>query len=76
MRYDPPFSVVRFTESRQLPFTVVIDSTGSVAQGFGRIEATPTSLLIDKHGHIVKRYVGKPDFADLQRNIDRLLRKT
>ena len=73
MSYDPPFSVMRFTESRRLPFTVVIDNTGSVAQGFGGVAATPLSLLIDKQGNIVKRYVGEPDFAELRERVEKLL---
>jgi peroxiredoxin len=73
MSYDPPASVVYFTESRQLPFTVVIDNTGAVARSFGDVKLTPTSLLINKRGEIVKRYVGEPDFAALHRLVEALL---
>ena len=73
MSYDPPASVVNFTESRRLPFTVVIDNTGSVARSFGDVKLTLTTVLINKHGEIVKRYVGEPDFAALNQLIDRLL---
>ncbi|MGY4827431.1 peroxiredoxin family protein [Sphaerotilaceae bacterium SBD11-9] len=73
MSYDPPVSVVRFTESRRLPFTVVIDNTGAVARSFGGVVATPTSVLINKRGQIVKRYVGEPDFADLHQLVEELL---
>jgi peroxiredoxin len=73
MSYDPPALVARFTESRRLPFGVAIDNTGEVARGFGDVQLTPTSFLIDKHGKIVKRYVGAPDFAALSRLIEQLL---
>ena len=73
MSYDPPALVVRFTESRRLPFGVAIDNSGEVARGFGDVQLTPTSFLIDKHGKIVKRYVGAPDFAALNRLIEQLL---
>jgi peroxiredoxin len=73
MSYDPPISVMRFAQSRQLPFDVAIDNTGEIARRFGRIEATPTSVLIDKKGQVVMRIVGKPDFASLRRLIDRLV---
>jgi peroxiredoxin len=73
MSYDAPASVVRFAQSRQLPFGVVIDNTGAVARSFGDVELTPTTVLIDKHGQIVKRYVGRPDFAALGSLVEALL---
>jgi peroxiredoxin len=76
MSYDPPVSVVNFTESRRLPFTVVIDNTGSIAHSFGDVALTPTSVLIDKRGEIVKRYVGEPDFVQLHTLIEELLAAT
>jgi len=73
MRHDPPAYVVRFAESRRLPFGVAIDNTGEIASSFGDVQFTPTTFLIDKRGNIVKRFVGTPDFAALQGLIDRLL---
>lgn len=73
MRYDPPALVVNFTESHQLPFTVVIDNTGSVAKSFGDVSLTPTSVLINKRGEIVKRYLGEPDFTALHKLVEELL---
>jgi len=73
MSYDPPAFVSRFAETRQLPFGVVIDNTGTIAQTLGPVAATPTTLLINKHGEIVKRYVGEPDFAALHSLIEKLL---
>jgi peroxiredoxin len=73
MSYDPPAYVARFAESRRLPFGVAIDNTGEIARRFGDIQLTPTTFLIDKHGKIVKRFVGAPDFAALHQLIDRLL---
>ena len=76
MRYDPPAYVVDFARTRQLPFTVVIDNTGRVAREFGDVKLTPTSLLINRKGEIVKRYVGEPDFAELHQHVERLLAET
>ena len=73
MSYDPPAYVANFVETRKLPFPVAIDSTGAVARSFGDVKLTPTSVLINKRGEIVKRYVGEPDFAALHQLIEKLL---
>ncbi|MFY3383280.1 TlpA disulfide reductase family protein [Paracidovorax sp. MALMAid1276] len=73
MSYDPPTYVVNFAQTRKLPFAVAIDNTGVVAQAWGDVKLTPTTFLVNKRGEIVKRFVGKPDFAELHRLIDQLL---
>ncbi|HEY0202129.1 MAG TPA: TlpA disulfide reductase family protein [Burkholderiaceae bacterium] len=73
MSYDPPSYVVNYVQTRKLPFNVAIDNTGSVAQAWGQVQLTPTSYVVDKHGNIVKRYVGEPDFAELHQLIEKLL---
>jgi len=73
MSYDPPAYVANFAERRQLPFSVAIDNTGVIARAFGDIRLTPTTFLIDKRGAIVKRYVGAPDFAALNKLVEELL---
>lgn len=73
VRHDPPASVARYAESRQLPFGVAIDNTGAIAQAFGEVEATPTTFLIDKRGRIDRRIVGLPDFENLGRRIGSLM---
>lgn len=76
MSYDPPAYVVNFVESRKLPFRVALDLDGGIARSFGDVQLTPTSVLIDKHGRVVKRYVGEPDFAELHALVDKLLAET
>ncbi len=76
MSYDPPAYVIKFAETRKLPFSVAIDNTGQVARNFGDIKLTPTSVLINKRGEIVKRYVGEPDFAALHELVEELLAET
>ena len=63
MSYNAPALVSNFAQARALPFGVVIDNTGEVAARLGPVQYTPTSLLINKRGQIVKRWVGKTDFA-------------
>jgi len=76
MRYDPPAYVAHFAHTRQLPFGVAIDNTGAIAKSFGDVQLTPTSVLVNKRGEIVKRYVGAPDFAALQALVEKLLAET
>ena len=75
MSYDPPAYVANFAESRQLPFGVAIDNTGTVAKAFGEVRLTPTTFLLDKRGGIVKKFVGEPDFAALHGLIEDLLKE-
>ena len=76
MAYDPPSYVVNFAQTRKLPFDVAIDNTGAIAKSWGEVTLTPTSFLVDKRGEIVKRYVGQPDFAELHRLIEKLLKES
>ncbi|MBE7941488.1 MULTISPECIES: TlpA disulfide reductase family protein [Ramlibacter] len=73
MSYDPPSYVVNYTQTRKLPFKVALDNTGAVAKAWGDVQLTPTTYLLNKHGEIVKRYVGEPDFAELHQLIEKLL---
>jgi hypothetical protein len=34
------------------------------------VQLTPTTFVIDRRGTIVKRYLGEPDFAELDRLIE------
>ncbi|HEY9028887.1 MAG TPA: TlpA disulfide reductase family protein [Burkholderiaceae bacterium] len=72
VQYDAPALVSNFAQSRALPFPVVIDNTGEIAHRFGDVQFTPTSLLINKRGEIVRRWIGKTDFAALAPLIARL----
>ncbi len=70
MKYDPANYVLNFVETRQLPFTVALDSMGDIAKAFGDVQLTPTSFLINREGKIVKRYLGDVDqgvfYADIE----------
>lgn len=73
MREDPPLAVIRFAQSRRLPFPVVMDQTGDFAARFDGVEFTPTSVLIDRQGRIVARWVGQLDMPRLEMTLERLL---
>ena len=73
MRYDPPALVVNFAQARKLPFGVVIDNTGAFARSFDQVQVTPTTVLINRRGEIVQRFVGEMDFAVLNALVEKLL---
>ena len=73
MRHDAPAAVADFAERRALPFGVVIDNTGRIADNFRDLQATPTTYLIDRRGALAGRYVGEPDFDALHARVERLL---
>jgi peroxiredoxin len=73
MRYDPPNYVLRYAEQNALPFKVALDPMGELAKAFGDVRLTPTTIVIDREGNIVKRIIGEPDFAALDALIERSL---
>jgi peroxiredoxin len=73
MSYDPPNYVLNYAQTRQLPFKVALDAQGDLAKQFGDVKLTPTTYIIDKHGKIIKRYVGEPEFAELHQLLDQAL---
>jgi peroxiredoxin len=66
MSYDPPMYVVNFAKTRELPFRVAMDSEGKAAKAFGKIELTPTTIVIDRRGRILKTYVGEPNWPEFK----------
>lgn len=73
MSYDPPNYVVKFAETRKLPFLVAIDQGGTAAKAWDDVKLTPTTFLVNRNGEIVKRYVGAPNFDELHALIEVLL---
>lgn len=70
---DPLSAVEAYAQQYRLSFTVLYDAQGRVEQAYG-IKAAPTSFLIDRHGNIVKTYVGEPEsFPELYREVEKLL---
>ena len=73
VQHDPPALVADFAQSRRLPFGVVIDNTGAIAEAFAEVRGTPTSFVIDRAGFVAQRIEGEPDFGRLNRLIEQLL---
>ena len=70
---DAPKQVSQFVQRRALPFKVAHDATGEAARTFGDVRATPVSVLLDREGRVVKRWVGEPDWAELHADLEKLL---
>ena len=73
MDYDRPEYVRNYAQSRQLPFTVTQDTSGEIAKAFGDVKLTPTAFLLDKQGHIIKRYLGNYDIAAFHKTVEQAL---
>ena len=66
MSYDPPMYVMNFAKTRSLPFRVAMDSEGKAAKAFGKIELTPTTIVMNHEGKVLKTYVGEPDWNEFR----------
>lgn len=75
MQYDPPRYVRNYVEQNRLPFKVVLDSQGTIAAAFDNVQLTPTAVLIDKNGKVLRRIVGEPDFVSLNALIEKELHR-
>ncbi len=73
MDYDRPDWVLNYATQNKLPFTVALDMKGEAAKAFGGVRLTPTSFLIDRQGRIVQQYLGRPDPAQFEAMLKRLL---
>lgn len=76
LKHDPLDYVRNFTDSRNLPFIVVSDHDGAISEAFGDIRMTPTALLIDKQGRIIKRYLGNYDKAAFKQTLKKALEQS
>ena len=72
MPYDRPDWTVSFVKKRAMQYPVSFDLRGEIARGFGGVQATPTVVLIDKHGRIIWKHVGRTDFDKLKHQLEEL----
>ncbi|NBS96397.1 MAG: TlpA family protein disulfide reductase [Betaproteobacteria bacterium] len=61
MAYDRPDFVLHFARTQALPFRVALDLQGTLAQAFGPVAVTPTTVLIGPEGDVIRRWVGEPE---------------
>jgi cytochrome c biogenesis protein CcmG/thiol:disulfide interchange protein DsbE len=74
---DRPESVPIFAETFEVPYAVTTPFDAATLTGpagpFGRIVTLPTSVLVDRSGHVVARQEGVWDPAELRARIEALL---
>lgn len=73
MSYDPPSQVLTYSQKNALPFPVMHDSYGEMAQKFGNVQLTPTAFILDQQGNVVRKVIGELDFNDLHQFLDEKL---
>jgi peroxiredoxin len=73
MSYDPIEFVRQFTLTRELPFTVAVDTDGSVARAFEDVRLTPIAFVIDRQGRVTRRFLGNYDKQDMIRTVESAL---
>jgi cytochrome c biogenesis protein CcmG/thiol:disulfide interchange protein DsbE len=69
---DSSEPVQAFVQEYRLPFPVLLDNKGEVADQY-HIAPIPTTYFVDKNGVIAERQVGVTDYAALEAKINRLL---
>lgn len=74
MKYDKEPQIRAFVAEHVMPdFIIAQDKTGTMAKNYNNVQLTPTSVLVDGSGNVVKTIVGEPDFAELHKLIETLL---
>jgi peroxiredoxin len=64
-------TVRHFVEENEMPFVILLDSTGDVASDY-QVKGIPTTFFIGRDGEIVARYVGPMSPHRLEQGLDRI----
>jgi thiol-disulfide isomerase/thioredoxin len=64
-------TVRRFVEENEMPFIILLDSTGEVTSDY-QVKGIPTTFFINRDGEIVARYVGPIPPHRLEQGLDRI----
>lgn len=70
MDYTPPNQVIAMSDSKQIPYSVVLDPEGTIAKQFGRIDLTPTTFVLNKEGSVEKHIIGLLDITTISSYIE------
>ena len=75
MYYDPPNHVVEFNKQHSLPYPIVLDIDGTIANAFENTRVTPTTFLLTPSGEIGWKKTGLFELMQIQPKIDVFLGK-
>ncbi len=75
MNYDPIDDVIALSKNRQIPYPIAHDKKNKLAQAFGDIRLTPTTILIAPNGRIVQQNIGEMDMAQVRTKVLAMLEK-
>lgn len=73
MDYDPTDQVRSMVAEKQLPYRIVLDRDGAIAQAFDDVRLTPTTVLISPDGRVDWRRMGEIDFTALSERIEAMI---
>ena len=62
-----------FADRMNMTYLSLLDKTRIASQQFGGIQAIPTTFVIDKKGHIYKKYVGYQSYETFERDVIALM---
>ncbi|QLG89208.1 TlpA family protein disulfide reductase [Chitinibacter bivalviorum] len=65
MSYDNIEYIKNYKNKEKIPFKIIYDADGKIAQSFGGVTLTPTNFLIGKDGKLLKKYIGIPDYTEI-----------
>ncbi len=75
MNYDPIDDVIALSKNRQIPYFIAHDKQNKLAQAFGDIRLTPTTILIAPDGRIVQQNIGEMDMSQVRTKVLAMLEK-
>ena len=76
MPYDPIDQVKNYSKKNNLPFIITHDDNGAISSKFQDVRVTPTSFILDKQGHVIRKIVGEINFTALHQLLDVQLANT
>lgn len=70
---DHPARVRELAARRALPYRVAFDADASAAEAFGKVRITPTTFVVDRHGRVLRRYIGRVPWEEFDALVEKAL---